>query len=303
MAGDQRTMLDGSMLMLHRSSGMTMGNTEDHAKTAKTLAKIDRQVTGIYAKVSGLPAARIEKMLDEETWLDASQAVELGLATAASVEAVSAQIAAFLDQLTHFRNTPATIVAMAKMEAKMPTPNTPAPAADVAREIFMKCKAAGLDMNQTDDVLAKCGDDSGKAKDMIIDMIAARAGDQRVVPGDPAGGDVNPIGKAAEEYLFHRMTSTPIPADSPAVRFQGRSLLDVGAMLIEANGGRVKSWFKDRLASQIMAPTMVAGGTLPVTSRPSWGPPASACSPTPTRLPARRSPPWPGVARPPTSAS
>ena len=90
--------------------------------------------------------------------------------------------------------------------------------------------------------------------------MAASAGDQRVVPGDGDRTDVNPVGEAAEAYLYHRMTSTPIPADSPAVRFQGRSLLDVGAQLIEANGGRVKSWFKDKLACQIMAPAMVAGG-------------------------------------------
>jgi ATP-dependent protease ClpP protease subunit/phage major head subunit gpT-like protein len=260
MAGTRRVMLEGSMLMLHRASGLTAGNKNDHAKTAEVLAKIDQQVINIYARVSGLPVNRITAMLDEETWLDANAARSNGFATEASVEAVSAHIAAFLDQLTHFRNTPATVLAMAKESPKMPTPNpapaNPAPAApaDVTAAILERGVAAGLDAVAINGIVAKAKGSLDTARDLIIDAVAAKAGDQRHGQGGSLD-EPDTLAVAVQDVLTARMSGKP-PADGPARELMGRSLLDLGAMVLQASGGKIRSWNRDKLAEQIM---MAAG--------------------------------------------
>ena len=151
MAGDSIAMRDGAMIMIHDPSAVTVGTAADHQKSAAVLSKIAEQFASIYSQRSGLAVERVRQMMVDETWLDASEAVELGFATEASVEAVSAHIAAFLDQLTRYRNTPATVVAMARMEAPMPeiektNTNTDAPVvvADATADILARCAAANL---------------------------------------------------------------------------------------------------------------------------------------------------------------
>lgn len=75
LAGDERIMYPGSMLMLHSPWGPAGMDQELLAKTKASLV-------GIYSSVTGKTEAKIEKMLEGETWLDSSEAVALGFATA-----------------------------------------------------------------------------------------------------------------------------------------------------------------------------------------------------------------------------
>lgn len=79
-AGDHRTMLGGSQMMIHNASGLTIGDANTHAEMVEILRQQDRVIAGIYAERSGSPADDFAVLMDAETWMTAAEAVERGLA-------------------------------------------------------------------------------------------------------------------------------------------------------------------------------------------------------------------------------
>jgi ATP-dependent Clp protease, protease subunit len=82
MAGDEILMGEGAMMMVHNAWGVAVGNRHDMRAAADVLEPIDSAMAGIYAARSGQDQKAIAKMLDAETWLSASQAIERGFANA-----------------------------------------------------------------------------------------------------------------------------------------------------------------------------------------------------------------------------
>lgn len=76
MAGDSITMGEGSFLMIHKASGLGMGNANDMRELANILEGIDAQLVDIYSSRTGLDSELINKMMDEETWMNSSEAIE-----------------------------------------------------------------------------------------------------------------------------------------------------------------------------------------------------------------------------------
>lgn len=78
-----RTLIaDNGMMMLHNPWTVTMGDADDLRKEADLLDKIKKAMVAAYKRKSGKDADEIVQMMDEETWLTAEQAVEVGLADA-----------------------------------------------------------------------------------------------------------------------------------------------------------------------------------------------------------------------------
>jgi len=71
-------MAENSLFMIHNAWGGTMGESKDMRKTADTLDKITSELTDIYMKKTGLSYDALAEMMDEETWLNANEAFELG---------------------------------------------------------------------------------------------------------------------------------------------------------------------------------------------------------------------------------
>lgn len=84
MAGEERIMRKGSMLMIHDPSSVIWGTAEDMAKASAMLEKHADNLAGIYADVTGEDVADIRADMKEELWLTADEAVERGFATAAN---------------------------------------------------------------------------------------------------------------------------------------------------------------------------------------------------------------------------
>jgi ATP-dependent Clp protease protease subunit len=80
MAGDEIRIADNAMMMIHNASGMCMGTAGDMRSTANLLDTVSNTIQGVYAKRSGTDAADIGKMMDDETWMTAEDAVKCGLA-------------------------------------------------------------------------------------------------------------------------------------------------------------------------------------------------------------------------------
>jgi ATP-dependent Clp endopeptidase proteolytic subunit ClpP len=106
MAGDTVVMPENTFLMIHDPSGMVMGNAGDMRSMAEALDKIAGSLVRGYAAKSGRPDEGIAALMAAETWLDAADALELGLADKV-IEPV--RIAASFD-ITRFRNAPADLV-------------------------------------------------------------------------------------------------------------------------------------------------------------------------------------------------
>jgi ATP-dependent Clp protease protease subunit len=81
MVGKTITMAEGSMMMIHRAIGFTIGNAAEHAKSIELLGKVDGQITSIYANRTGRSEADIGEMLDAETWMTSHEALAAGFAT------------------------------------------------------------------------------------------------------------------------------------------------------------------------------------------------------------------------------
>jgi ATP-dependent Clp endopeptidase proteolytic subunit ClpP len=78
LAADEVVMAENSLFMIHNAWGGAMGGAEDMRKTASVLEKISGEIANIYKRKTRLSLDRITDMMDEETWLNAEEAYELG---------------------------------------------------------------------------------------------------------------------------------------------------------------------------------------------------------------------------------
>lgn len=79
-AGDHRVMLTGSQMMIHEAWGFAMGFAEDFRQTADVLDKQSDIIAAIYAERAGGEAASFRELMSGESWFDADETVEAGLA-------------------------------------------------------------------------------------------------------------------------------------------------------------------------------------------------------------------------------
>lgn len=92
MAGKSRVMPKTSLLMIHNAWTTAEGDSEDFKKMADDLAKINEPLIESYVIATGLPRSKIIKMMNEETWITADEAFEMGFATKVQEESFKASL-------------------------------------------------------------------------------------------------------------------------------------------------------------------------------------------------------------------
>ena len=80
MAGDEVLVSPVSMLMIHNPSTMAMGDKDDLAQAISMLDSVKDSILNAYVKKTGLSKNKLSKLMDDETWMDANKAAELGFA-------------------------------------------------------------------------------------------------------------------------------------------------------------------------------------------------------------------------------
>ena len=80
MAGDEVLVSPVSMLMIHNPATMAMGDVYEMKKAAAMLSEVKESIINAYEKKTGLARSKISKLMDDETWMDAGKAIELGFA-------------------------------------------------------------------------------------------------------------------------------------------------------------------------------------------------------------------------------
>ncbi|MBM6634611.1 Clp protease ClpP [Leclercia adecarboxylata] len=113
MAGDDVQIGRGAFLMIHNCWVCAMGNRHDLAQIAADLAPFDKAMSDIYQARSGLDAETVGKMMDGETYIGGSDAVERGFADSL----LSA------DEIADDDDSPAA--ALRKLDALLAKANTP----------------------------------------------------------------------------------------------------------------------------------------------------------------------------------
>lgn len=121
MAGDEIVMPENAFLMIHDPSGLVMGTAGDMRDMAEALDKIAGSLIKGYAAKSGKSDDEIATLMAAETWFDATEAVEAGLADRVD-EPV--RIAARFD-VAAFRNAPPPLIEAAKDEPAEDAPPKP----------------------------------------------------------------------------------------------------------------------------------------------------------------------------------
>jgi ATP-dependent protease ClpP protease subunit len=111
MSGSPVLIADNALLMIHNPWTVSMGESKDLRKEADLLDKLKVNLRNAYVRKTGMDAEEIAKMMDEETWLDAVEAVALGFAdaieegVAAAATATPEMLRARFDKFAKAQNT------------------------------------------------------------------------------------------------------------------------------------------------------------------------------------------------------
>lgn len=102
MAGSPVKIAENALIMIHNPAGFVAGDAADMREWADVLDKIRASLVTSYVRKTGKTEAAITKMMDAETWLNATEALDQGF-----VDEVTEplQVAARFD-MSKFRNAP-----------------------------------------------------------------------------------------------------------------------------------------------------------------------------------------------------
>ena len=78
MAGDTTWISPTGMLMIHNPATIAMGNKAEMEKAITLLDEVKESIINAYEEKTHLSRSKIAKMMDEETWMNAKKAKQLG---------------------------------------------------------------------------------------------------------------------------------------------------------------------------------------------------------------------------------
>lgn len=80
MAGDEILMSPTSVMMIHNPLTCAEGEVKDMEKAIEVLTEVKETIINAYAAKTGKPREEISRLMDDETWMGAKKAVDLGFA-------------------------------------------------------------------------------------------------------------------------------------------------------------------------------------------------------------------------------
>jgi ATP-dependent Clp protease protease subunit len=80
MAGGEVHMSPVSMLMIHNPATVAVGDSEEMLRAKALLDEVKESIINSYELKTGLSRAKLSHFMDNETWMNAHKAVELGFA-------------------------------------------------------------------------------------------------------------------------------------------------------------------------------------------------------------------------------
>ena len=80
VAGDTVLMSPTSMMMVHNPATIAFGDHNEMQKAIDMLAEVKESIINAYQLKTGLSRAKLSRLMEEETWMNAHKAAELGFA-------------------------------------------------------------------------------------------------------------------------------------------------------------------------------------------------------------------------------
>lgn len=80
MAGTKVLMAPTAMMMIHNPATIAFGDHEDMRKAIDMLEEVKESIINAYEIKTSLSRAKLSHLMDEETWMNARKAIELGFA-------------------------------------------------------------------------------------------------------------------------------------------------------------------------------------------------------------------------------
>ncbi|MDP9832652.1 head maturation protease, ClpP-related [Trueperella abortisuis] len=80
MAGSVVAMSPVSMLMIHNPATLAIGDAEELGRAVDMLAAVKDSIINAYELRTGMSRAKLAKLMDAETWMDARAAIAMGFA-------------------------------------------------------------------------------------------------------------------------------------------------------------------------------------------------------------------------------
>lgn len=80
MAASTVAMSPVSMLMIHNPATMAVGDKDELARAMSMLESVKESIINSYQLKTGLSRAKLSKLMDAETWMDARAAIDMGFA-------------------------------------------------------------------------------------------------------------------------------------------------------------------------------------------------------------------------------
>ena len=80
MAGTKVLMSPVSMMFIHNPMTVALGDSDERQKAIEMLHEVKESIINAYEIKTGLSRAKLSRLMDAETWMDANKAVELGFA-------------------------------------------------------------------------------------------------------------------------------------------------------------------------------------------------------------------------------
>lgn len=78
MAGTEVFISPTAMIMIHNPATLAFGDHEDMQKAIEMLDEVKQSIINAYELKTGQPRKTLSKMMDEETWMNAMKALDLG---------------------------------------------------------------------------------------------------------------------------------------------------------------------------------------------------------------------------------
>ncbi|WP_406713287.1 Clp protease ClpP [Trueperella pyogenes] len=80
MAGSTVAMSPVSMLMIHNPATLAVGDKDELARAMSMLDAVKDSIINAYELKTGMSRAKLSKLMDQETWMDARAAIQMGFA-------------------------------------------------------------------------------------------------------------------------------------------------------------------------------------------------------------------------------
>jgi ATP-dependent Clp protease protease subunit len=189
-AGDKRIISPGAYVMIHLPSTGAEGESSDLRGAADLLDKMRDDMLDIYEARTKQPREKLAKMMAEETWLSAAEALELGF-----VDEIDAKAQTQLRAVAQtYKRAPAAVVAASNQPGTGPAARKSAMTDEEEKEL--RAQVAALKA-ENDKYKAKAEDDSEDDSDKEDD--AEGAGDDE--PHSEADEEKDKAAAQAAEVL------------------------------------------------------------------------------------------------------